>query len=819
MPLSPPIDSRLTPAPQGRDRMDFIDIERLLRMALRQAKVVGVCAVIGLLFGVLYLQTTPRIYTSIARVLIDEGLTRMVDDSMPASSSSQAEAMVLSQIEILRSARLAAVVVDKLDLSRNENFMRPPTSLFGKVFGYARWAVSLVTSFIPSSAPDMAAAQPMDETTRQAIMTSLRREGAILMLQGNVLAQRVGRSLVIAIGFQSHDRELATAITRAYSDAYRADQLNASFDATEQAAVWMEGRLTELRESSQAASLAVEKYRADKGLTTAKGTLITDQQLSELTAQLITAQSESARWLARYQQFAALSEGNLADSINAITLPSEESATTAITDLRARYQNVVRRQQEIEKNYGTDHPQAAALQREADKLLEQLSQELGQLAEGYRSEYEVAKAREATLKQAVESANGNSAAANESLVRLRELEQQATALSALYQSYLERYERATQQQSFPIAKVRIISEAMRPMGASEPRTIVVMAMSLVLGLMMGGVLGGINEFNERFFRTGEDVTDRLGVKFLGYLPVVGRSDKGKQREAANDAAPKPDASLESDKRAKMRVTVTAPSSMFAESLRSAKIAADVVLQGRPCKVIGIVSALPGEGKSTVAANFAELLAGTGARTLVIDGDLRNPGLTRNFGVSSTVGLVDAVVDLGGWRAMLKYDRQTNLAIMPGLVRGGLAHTAEALSSPGMRQLMEDARKQFDYIVVDLPPLGPVVDAKAFAPLADGFIAVVEWGRTPRALVNDLLNSDPVIVGKMLGVVLNKVKLGELAKFGGFGGSEQFLTQYSSYYLDEVEDLGRKPDDRARKEPTSVVTRLAAARANQQSAQR
>jgi succinoglycan biosynthesis transport protein ExoP len=229
--------------------------------------------------------------------------------------------------------------------------------------------------------------------------------------------------------------------------------------------------------------------------------------------------------------------------------------------------------------------------------------------------------------------------------------------------------------------------------------------------------------------------------------------------------------------------------MFSETLRGVKIASDVVLQKTPHKVIGVISALPGEGKSTVASNLAQLLASNGSSTLLIDGDLRNPALTRALGIEAETGLVEAIVDAQSWRTMLKFDRQTRLAILPGVVRGQFAHTSEALSSAGMRRLIDDAKTIFEYIIVDLPPLGPVVDAKAFAPLADGLVVVVEWGRTPRALVRSLLVPEPSLSRKILGVVLNKVRLSSLPKYGSFGGSEQFLKEYSNYYFD---DAGEAP---------------------------
>ncbi len=777
-----PIDGRLAFQPQDRTGSDFIDVERLLRMALRQARVVILCGLIGLFFGILYLQTTPPTYVAVSRVLIDEGLGNVVDDVLPVTVSAQNESVVLSQIEIIRSSRLAGVVVDRLNLAENDDFMQPPVSLLARAIGYARMGFHYALSAIPGSsgAAGPSQAAEIDETTRQAIIARMKRDRAIMMLQGNLLAQRVGRSLVIAIGYQSHNPDIAAVITRTYAEAYLRDQLNASFDATERTALWLEGRLAELRQSSQAAAVAVETFRAENGLTAARGTLVTEQQVSELTARLIAAQADTAHALARYRQYQALISAPLSESIGSLILPSEDGVNTALLELKSQYQSLIRRKATIEENFGAEHPQAVALGREIDGLGGRISEELRQLSEGYRSEYEVAQAREAAMRDSVDAASGQSAQANQAQIRLRELEQQATALTALYTSFLDRYERATQQQSFPIPKVRVISEAMRPTAASEPRTIMVLGLSIILGLMMGSGLGVLNEFNERFFRTGDDVTDRLGLKFLGYLPLLGRGGArtGQAGEAASQSG-----TPEMTTRAKMRVTVTAPTSMFAETLRNAKVAADVVLQGGRGKVIGIVSALPGEGKSTVAANFAELVAGTGARTLAIDGDLRNPGLTRNLEVLADRGLVDAVIDADNWRSLLKYDQQTGLAILPGIVRGRFSHTAEALTSAGMRRLVEEARQEFDYVVVDLPPLGPVVDAKAFAQQVDGFFLVVEWGKTPRALCRSLLESEPGLSGKMLGVVLNKVRLNALARYGSFGGSEQFFSRYSSYYIE------------------------------------
>lgn len=754
------LNESLAVAP-GRDDDKFIDLERLLAVAVRQAKVVAMCAAIGLLLGIIYLRTTPPMYSASTRILLDEGLNKIVDEVSATPINMQTDAAILSQIEILKSTRLALAVVDKERLTENEQFMQPQPSMLRRIVGTVR---SVLGVFRSTSTGGASEGGPDSD--------SLRNYAAYL-LQRDLWVERVGRSYVINLAYQSPDPVLAQRITQAYASAYLSDQLDANFDATERTTLWLQGRLQELETKSKAAALAAEQFRAEKGLTAARGELISEQQLSDLNSQLIIAQADTARALAKYEQYQAIIEGGPEKAVENAAITADQPGDSVIGKLKARYLGVTKREREITGAFGADHQQAVALRREQADITRQMFQELQQLTSNFRNEYEVARSRETSLRNNVEELSGQSSSAGQSMVQLRELEQKATALSTLYQSFLARYQEAAQQRSFPITKVRVISEASLPKTPYSPRAPVVLALSLVLGVFMGAGFGALNEFRERFFRLGEDVRSELGMKFLGYLPIFGSSRRRRYGGESGDFM------LTGHR----RTAIDAPASSFAETLRNAKIASDVVLQGVGCKVIGVVSVLPGEGKSTVAANFAGLLAANGSRTLLIDGDLRNPSLSRSMPVPAQHGLIDAIVGKQPWQPLLKIDRETRLAMMPAVVHSQFAHTSELLASRGMKSFIDAAHKIFDYIVVDLPPLGPVVDAKAFEPLADGFILVAEWGATPRALVRSTLQSEPQIAAKVLGVVLNKADYKRLSRYGSFGSSERFLDKYSSYYLD------------------------------------
>ncbi|HXV31886.1 MAG TPA: polysaccharide biosynthesis tyrosine autokinase, partial [Sinorhizobium sp.] len=372
-------------------------------------------------------------------------------------------------------------------------------------------------------------------------------------------------------------------------------------------------------------------------------------------------------------------------------------------------------------------------------------------------------------------------------------EQKAAALKTLYESYLGRYEQATQQRSFPIAKARVISEAGVPVSPSSPKKTMTLALSAVLGLMVGGAYAAFLEFRERTFRLEGDVRSILGHRALGYVPFVGSRQKHKKTAElvrarfGSDRPPHEPMDGAVSFQRLSRIVLDAPRSAFAETFRNAKLACDHMLPGDASRVIAIVSALPDEGKSIVAANFAALLAASGKRTLLIDADIRKPGLTQMITPAPHTGLVEALSGEATWPAGIKVDQRSKLAILPA--GGGASNhqrhqSNELLASPAMGALIENARNAFDYVVVDLAALAPVVDAKAFAPLADGVLFVVEWGKTPSRLARDLLNSEPQIDGKVLGVILNKTDMKELERYSDFDGAEKYRHRYGKYYVEQ-----------------------------------
>jgi len=224
--------------------------------------------------------------------------------------------------------------------------------------------------------------------------------------------------------------------------------------------------------------------------------------------------------------------------------------------------------------------------------------------------------------------------------------------------------------------------------------------------------------------------------------------------------------------------IHAPFSRFTDIIRSIKVAADMSTSADDSCVIGVVSALPGEGKSTVAANLAQLLTNTEHRALLIDGDLRRPFLTEHMSPNATAGLLQVLDGSITATDVIWEDPITKLHFIPAVLEKPIAHTADLISSTRMKMLVESMRTRYKYVVFDLPALNCVIDAKAVSDLIDKFLLVIKWGETPLEAVTQALNAAEVIQARLLGAVLNEASLTVLKRLEPYKAIE-YYDQYKS----------------------------------------
>jgi len=712
---------------------EAIDLDSLISMARRRFALVAAVFILSLIAGTGYLFTAVPLYTASTTLLIDKTNGGLVSQMTDAGVVTNDEGAVLSEVEVLRSDAVALYAVEKYNLQENEIFLAPDPSLRRLIAG----VLDVRRLFAEDVKPDANEA----------------RENAAAVIKSNMSVTRMGRTYVLNISYTSKSPTLSAKVVNAIAEGYLADKLNSKYDATRRASDWLQQRIDELREKALETDLAVQKYKSENGLLTASGQLVTEQQMSEISRTLITAQSETSQARARYERIKSIVDARRTDAIVTDVLDSSIS-----NDLRKKYLDASKTEAEISARLGSGHAQAVRLRSQMAEYERLMFEELGRIAESYKSDYDVAQSKEKSLADSLTTAAKVSAAAGETQVQLRELERNADTYRNLYQTFLARHQEATQQQSFPITEARVIEKAQVPSLASYPQKPLTLALFGIMGLVVGFAFATVLEFRDRFFRTGDQVKKITGTNFLGYLPrAKGRADT---------------------------YVVQHPSSMFAETLRAAKVAIDA-RGGGNSKVIGVISVLPGEGKSTVAVNFAQLLAMQGERVFLVDADLRSPGATKMLAPVANSGLAEVLTGQDSLSSVIVQDAATGLQFLPAIGKQRFGSSSQILTSKPIHDVLSQARSNADYVIIDLPPLGPVIDARAIAGMIDMFVLVIEWGETSRKAVQSILVDEPEIQMKLIGAVLSKVDTEKLRLYSAGDSAESYHAKYLRYYISDA----------------------------------
>jgi polysaccharide biosynthesis transport protein len=727
-----------------------INISHIIPVMRRQAIPFFAFCLFGLASGIAYVITTKPLYTATVPIGLDNRQVRalnsvaMLSDAPPADSAE-----IEGQIEVLRSEKLGLTVVKRLNLSQNPAFAGLPWTW--KNWTEETWK-SILATF--GKAPQNRATDADPDLARQ--LTTLTR------LESAVTISRIGRSSVLQIACTVLDPVRAAEIANAYADAYMSDQLNSRIESTRRARSWLKQRSEELRELSINADLAAQKFKADNNLLSTKGTLISEQQFNEMTTQLVKEQVGTAQAEAQYRRIKKIIDDHETDAAVSESLPD-----SVINALRTKYLDAAKRVSDFEElKLDPTHTAVVTLRNSMAEYSRLLFQELGRVAQSYRNDYEVAAARSKILADNLEHQHRVAIAANDAQAQLRQLEQKAESYNSLYQTYMQRYQEGAQQEFFPMTDSHIISPATPPVTPSHPRKSIALAGSLALGALAGFGFGLIRELQDRVFRTAQQARNELGVNVLGLIPVI---DLPFLPKAGCTMAPM------------MRYVIDHRFSAFAETLRSAKVAADLALLDRPTKLVGFVSLLPDEGKSTLAKNYASLLALQGAKTLLIDADTRNTGLTRAIGCDRKLYSPEKSAALPRLTELLQFEPDTGLQILPNFLAEDDPRVADGLSAATIRGLLTGSAQTYEYVIIDLPPIGPLVNARSLASAIDVFVFVIEWGETSRGAVRTVLANEPWISDKLLGVILNKVNMKKLKVYEPFDSDGYYHSRYDGYY--------------------------------------
>ncbi len=744
-------------APQGGQQTDLGQLSAALA---RGGWWIALWAAIAVALGVAYLLLETPLYEATSEIIIDTNTSREMQSTETTSAVATADTidsnLVDSQVEVLGSDGFALRVIRELDLVHDPEFTGTPDRLFPWIISFVLTKVSNLENVVGLQG------HARDDPEQRALAVFDKR----------LTVKRTALTYVIAIRFESDNSYKAAKIANAVANTYLQTVLESKYAAARHTAEWLENRLTEMRKQALSDDRAVEEYKAKNNIVDTNRGLMNEQELADLNSQLIIAKAATAEAKAKLDNARSV----LANT-KVVTTFSDALTNPVISRLQAQYLDLANRSADLSARYGPTHGAVVALKRQMTEIKNSIQAEVKRIADSYENDYKVALARQNSLEASLKGVVSENAPTNLAQATLNDLESSSDASRALLNGYLQKAQEAYQLQTFPVSDARVVTEAIVPLKPTNPKGWLVIAIGLVGGLVLGAGATSAREFLSTSFGSAAEVEAVTGLPCLGVLPVIrpkwirsGWGD-GRNNDEGFRVANPVDAYVKE-----------APFSRFAETLRGVKVTIDGATgDAGSARVIGIVSAGSNEGKTTVAANLAMTIGLAGAKTLLIDCDFRTRALTSRLAPNSKVGLLEAIADPEQLEAFIIHDRGTGVSMLPCGPSWQVSEVAAIFGGEGMGRLLERARETFEYVVLDLAPVVPVVDARAISRHLDGHVFVIRWASTSKRMVKEAIAMEEV-GSRVFGTVLSMVDWRILRKYEKYRGPGAY-----SYYHEQTRD--------------------------------
>lgn len=730
-----------TPGPAAGRRawtrgLGFAETWRALK---RRRLTILLMTVLGALIAVLAVSRMTPHYAAVATVMLDARESNVVDVEQVLSGLPADEDTVNSEILVIRSPVLVARVARDLGLAGDPEFN---PALAGGGSGLA--------AFNPFAASG-ASTGPLTEEARLSALHARVVESLLETLN----VARVGRSRAIEIKFTSAQPEVAAEFVNGLADAYLADQLDAKYEATEQAQTYLDARVAELRQKVQAAERRIEAFRARAGLIGVGERSVASEQLTGLNTQLVLARTERAEADARLGQVRRLTRSGRRDAL------AEVLAAPLIVDLRGRETAAEQKIAELAEEYGERHPRMIGARAELSDIQARISAEVEKIVTALENEVAVARAREATLASNVASLEATAADQGAAEAQIRALEREADAARALFQSFLIRASETETQTEIQRPDARVLARAAVPTDPAYPDPSVIVPIAVGLSLLIGMALALMQEQLDDGYRSGEDLELDLGESLLALVPQVSRRRR-------LGAAPE-------------QYALDKPASAYAESLRSIDTGLRLSNVDRSPRSVLITSALPREGKSTLAMSLGRLLAKGGRPVLLLEADMRRPRAARALGLAREGGLVEVLLGEVSEHDVIQEDPASGLHVIAA-GGGDVSSPPNLLGSQPMGDLLRRLEQHYDLVIVDSAPLLVVSDGRAMARHVDAVIFIVRWATTKREIARTALRQLRDAGANIAGVAMTAVDVKRLAQYA-YGGSRSYARAAKQYYQD------------------------------------
>lgn len=689
---------------------DVIDLGALLATLWRGKWIIAIIATLAVIVGGYYAYgvAIPK-FSATSVVILETQQRTVVDIESVVGGLSDDSQTINSEAEVLKSRGLMGKVVDRLDLTSDPEFntsLQEPSGL-----ATLKQAVKRAILGAPP-------AREISEAER----ATMDRNKAIDSLLSSLSVSAVPNSLVFKIQVTSLEPQKAATIADTIAELYILNQLEVKFEATQQATSWLTEQVGELRVELEAGESRLASLSADNELVSVEALQGLERQLKDIrdrvTQTAETVASQTAR-VAALDAAATREEQALAANDVQLErmLSRAESEPAMATAFDTRYEQIVER---------------------ARLDLTRSSQQL----EGLQRS-------EADLRQRIDQQG-------EDLIQLQQLQREVEASRALYEYFLGRLKETSAQQGIQQADSRVLSNAVVPVVQSEPRRSLILAMSGLLGLMIGAGLVLLREARNSSFRTSGELEALTGINVIGQIPRIPARSRRKTIQYLRDK----------------------PTSSTSEAYRNLRTSLMLSNVDNPPKVIISTSALPGEGKTTNSLAIAHNLTGMGKKVLLVEGDIRRRTLTQYFDDLPQRGLVSVLSGETPLDEAITHPDNFGCDMLVGEKTS--ANAADLFTSDRFRDLITDLRSQYDAVIIDTPPVLIVPDARIIAMQADAVLFTVKWDSTSRAQVLEGLRLFRQTDQKVTGLVLSQINPKGMRRYG-YGGKYGAYSSYGSRY--------------------------------------
>jgi len=738
-----------------------IDIRDYLHVILKRKWTIATFFIIVVLTVSVYSFTATPSYRASTRIVIETENPNLVSIQEVLSVDATRSDYYQTQYKIIESRNVAREVIRRLQLDKHPEFVAlTSTASSLKGWGVLNILDSLIDRikalFAQSDKADPA--KGVSEDIDSELVTEFIKRIGVTPIRN---------SRLVDISMESEDPQLAARMANVLVRTYIDRNMETKLQAAKDAVKWLGDRINEERDKVEINENALVRYKENNQIITdfaGESENITAQKLATLNAQAAEAEAQRVTLQTRYNQAAALAKKP--GMLNSIP---DVLSNDLVKEIKKMEVVLYKRMSELKKKYGRNHPQMVALNSELADIRKRKSIEIRSIINSLKNEYNLAAAKEKSLKSALARQKTETLSLNKKAVQYGVLKRQAESSRQMYDLLMQRFKETSLTEEMKIGNIRIIDHAEKPTKPVKPRKKLNILLAMVIGLFTGIFLAFFLEYLDNTIKVPDDVKTHLGIPFLGPVPMFAA-------RPPNPNSPNV-------------VTVYSPKAVASESFRGIRTSILYSSADSSPQTILVTSAAPGEGKTSCASNLAAVMAQSGGRILLLDCDMRRPRLHRTFGINPQVGLSSVLVKVGQLKNAIQPTGVENLDIIP--CGPTPPNPSEILGSDQMRNLLNRLKKRYKRIIIDSSPVTAVTDSVILAKEADAVVLIVRAGETPRPSVKAALEQLAAVEANIIGAVLNSVQ----AERDGY-----HHYQYYYYYYGSSHD---KQNERAKKQMLQI----------------